>query len=303
MKSDPAFSAIHNLFSNANPQEVWCKAADIFGRIHPAYDFSDVHTAFNDVVSLYQGNYPGYGEVKTMYHDLPHTLDVFMCAVRLMHGVHISGTRLSDREVTLIAIASLMHDAGFAQERGTETGTGAQFLQTHVRRSIEFMLRYLAERSFPAEWAAPLTYMIQGTDLDLPFNRIDFKDERTLLLGQIVSTADLLGQMADRIYLEKLLLLHEEFKEAKYIFYPSPYDLLNQTTGFYKMVRQRLDGEYGGIYTKFTFHFKDCLGVERNFYLEATENNIAYLSKLTLLGEEKYLSMLKRARIAEKIRT
>lgn len=71
-----------------------------------------------------------------------------MCAVRLMHGVHISGTRLTDNEITWIMMAALMHDIGYAQLRGEETGTGAQHTLSHVKRGIEFMQRYIVERHF-----------------------------------------------------------------------------------------------------------------------------------------------------------
>lgn len=302
MKNDQAIHSIPHLFSNENPIDVWSKAADVIRHINPAFDLSVIHCAFYDTVDLFRGNYPGYCAIKTPFHDLQHTLDVFLCAVRLMHGVHISGTTIEDRDITLISIASLMHDVGFAQKCGTETGTGAQFMKVHVRRGIEFMQCYLADRHLPAEWVTPMSAMIQCTDLDLPFNQIIFLNERVRLLGQIVSTADLVGQMADRIYLEKLLFLYEEFKEAKFNGYRSQHDLLCQTEGFYTVVRQRLDVTYDTIYSKLAFHFKDWFGIDRNFYMEAIEKNIKYLSKLTLLDENVQLSMLRRGRIAERIR-
>jgi hypothetical protein len=303
MKNDQASSEIRSLFSNDNPQEVWTKAASIICRINPDYDFSSVRATFDDIVRLFHGDYPGYCAVKTQYHDLQHTLDVFLCAARLMHGVHVSGTRLEDNEIALVAIAALMHDTGFAQQTGTETGSGAQHLQMHVTRGVEFMQRYLAGQHFPSGWSVPLERLIYSTDLELSFKRIHFLDERECLLGQIVGAADLLGQMADRLYLEKLLFLYEEFKEAGYGGYHSMHDLLRQTWGFYEMVRQRLDIELGGIHARLALHFKDWYGIERNFYMEAAEKNIAYLSKVILLDEEGSLSMLRRGGIVEKIRT
>lgn len=302
MKNDQISNSIQSLFSNGNPAEVWAKATEVIGRINSAYDLSDVHKVFRDTVNLFQGNYPGYCAIKTPFHDLQHTLDVFLCSIRLLHGMHISGIALEDSDITLISIASLMHDVGFAQKCGTETGSGAQFMQIHVRRGIEFVQQYLVDRRLPTEWEKPLSLMIQSTDLDSPFIQIDFLNERMRLLGKIISTADLLGQMADRIYLEKLLFLYEEFKEAKVDGYQSLHDLLDQTQNFYKMVRQRLDTDYDCIYKNLTFHFKDWFGVERNLYIEAIEKNIAYLSKLTLLDENERLSKLRRNGIVNKIR-
>ena len=300
MKIAPTLPEIHSLFVNNNSEEAWNKAVDIIRRISPAYEFPFARILFNDIVRLFRGEYPGYCSIGTLYHDLPHTLDVFLCAARLMHGVHVSGTRLTDKEITLIMMAALMHDIGYAQLRGEEDGTGAQYTQDHVNRSVEFMRRYLIEQHFPPDLATPLELLIQSTNHVLSFSRIDFPDERARLLGQIISSADLVGQMADRTYLEKLLFLYLEFNEAHMDNFQSKYALLCNTCRFYENTRKVLDSELGGIHTRLTFHFNDLFGVERNYYLESMDKNIAYLSKVVSLGETEYLSMLKRGGIVEK---
>ena len=304
MKEPTSSSEIHSLFSNSNPDEVWAKAADIVRRINPAHDFFLAHMAFDDVVRLFRGDYPGYCAIKTPYHDLPHTLDVFLCAVRLMHGVHLSGAPLTDNEITWIMMAALLHDIGYAQLRGEESGTGAQYTQSHVSRGIAFMRHYLAERHFPSNFAAHLEPMILSTNPALVFSEISFSDARTRMLAQIVGTADLVGQMADRVYLEKLLFLYLEFTEAHFGNYQNIHDMLRQTKGFYEITREKkLDESFEGIYTKLALHFKDYFGIENNYYLESIEKNIAYLSKVISLNEEEYLSMLRRGGIVEKTQT
>ncbi len=300
MKTAPTLSEIHSLFVNNNPEEAWNKAVDIIRRISPAYDFHFAGIIFNDIVRLFRGEYPGYCPIGTLYHDLHHTLDVFLCAARLMHGVHVSGTRLTDKEITLIMMAALLHDVGYVQLRGEEDGTGAQYTRDHVNRSVEFMRRYLVEKHFPPDLATLLELLIQSTNHVLSFSRIDFPDERARLLGQIISSADLVGQMADRTYLEKLLFLYLEFNEARMDNFQSKYALLCNTCRFYEYTRKVLDSELGGIHTKLALHFNDLFGVERNYYLESMDKNIAYLSKVVSLGETEYLSMLKRGGIVEK---
>jgi len=300
MKHIPTSAEINNLFANSDPGTVWTKAATIMGRTNPSYDTSVIKSVFDDVMSVFRGDYPGYSSIKTLYHDKSHTLDVFLCTVRLMHGVHISGTPLNDEEMTLIMIAGLMHDIGYSQLNGEGGGTGAQYTQIHVKRGIEFMKRYVAERHLPLKYAASLELMMSGTDPALKFSRIDFPNERSRLLGQVVATADLTGQMADRTYLEKLLFLYLEFKEADFGNYQSMYDLLRQTNTFYALTREKLDGALGGMYVKLSHFFRDVMGVENNYYLEAIQKNIAYLEKVVALNEVEYISMLKRGGIAEK---
>jgi hypothetical protein len=300
MKNRPTPSDINALFNNDDPKIVWDKATYIIRRMSPTYDFTLVQSVYEDVMGLFRGEYHGYSPIKTLYHDLPHTLEVFLCGVRLMHGVHVSGDHLQNDEITLIMLAILMHDIGYAQRKGEESGTGAQYTQTHVQRGIEFMRKYFTERKFPPNIAVAVTGMIMGTEHNRPFSRIDFNDERARMLARIVATADITGQMADRIYLEKLLFLYLEFKEAHFGSYQSMFDLLCQTNSFYEMTREKLDSALGGIYKKLEFHFKDTMGVSKNYYLLSIEKNMSYLSKVVARDQAELSIMLKRNGVAEK---
>jgi hypothetical protein len=299
MKNTPTPAQINELFDNEDRQVVWAKVNDIIRRINPRYDFTLIQSVYEDVMRLFHGDYPGYSSIKTLYHDLPHTLEVLLCGVRLMHGVHLSGERLSDEEMSLIVIAILMHDVGYAQLKSEETGTGAQFTQTHVQRGIEFMQQYFRERKLPETISVSVTAMILGTEHSRSFAQICFSNERSRMLGRIVATADITGQMADRIYLEKLLFLYLEFKEAHFGSYQSTFDLLCQTNRFYETTREKLDGALGGIYKKLEFHFLDTMGVNNNYYLESIEKNMAYLAKVIAHDEAELYGMLKRHGVAE----
>ena len=303
MNNNPTPAELSELFNNDDPKVVWSKTADIIRRMSPGYDFTLVQSVYEDVMRLFHGDYPGYGPIRTMYHDLSHTLEVLLCGVRLMHGVHVSGDRLTDAEITQIILAIMMHDVGYAQRKSEESGTGAQHTQTHVHRGIEFMRQYFAEHRLPATIPVAVSAMILGTEHNRPFAQICFSDERSRMLGSIVATADITGQMADRIYLEKLLFLYLEFREAHFGSYQSMYDLLCQTNRFYETIREKLDGALGGIYKKLEFHFKDTLGVSNNYYLEAIEKNMAYLAKVIAHDEAELFTMLKRNGVAEKSRT
>lgn len=300
MNNPPSFDEINSLFANSEPDVVWRKATGVIRRISPAYDFSLAHSVFKDVLHLFRGEYVGYTAIKTLYHDLPHTLDVMLCAVRLMHGIHVSGTTMCDDDITLVLIATMMHDVGYAQVLGEENGTGAQFTQTHVQRGIVFMRSYVGARRLPAGLADYLEPIMLCTDPAQKFSQIDFPDAHIRLLAQIVGTADLTGQMADRTYLEKLLFLFLEFREANFGSYQNMHDMLRQTQTFYEVTQEKLDKVYDGIYAKLTFHFQNTMGVDNNYYLESINKNIAYLAKVVTLDEAGYLTMLKRGGIVEK---
>lgn len=291
------------VLTHHTPNQVWDAAAATIRRINPSYDFSGLRTAFDDTLRLFNGEYPGYATIKTPYHDLQHTLDVFLCTVRLMHGVSLGGDHFVDDEITLLGISALMHDIGYAQRMEEASGTGAQYTQSHIARGIEFAHRYLAEHGFPAAWGRHLSCIISSTSPELKFSQIDFPDRKVRLLGQILGSADLVGQMADRIYLEKLLLLFLEFQEAQIGNYSSMYDLLCRTRDFYEYTLVKLNGDFGGIYTRLEDHFRDSLGVEKNYYVESIAKNLDYLSQVIALDEGGYQAKLRRNGVVEKVKT
>jgi len=290
---------IRELFINNDPVEVWNKAQIIVQNISSGINLSGVRNVFDDVMCMFNGSYPGYSRIQTPYHDLRHTLDVYTCAVRLLHGVHLSGTLLSDDEIKMILIAALLHDIGYAQEKSLTAGSGAQYTQTHVPRGIAFMEQHLNNWQLPAAWSVPLAMMMRCTEMNHDLAHIDFPSPRIRLLGQILGSADLVGQMADRCYLEKLLFLYLEFKEADLGNYQNMQDLLKKTRTFYDFIRKTLDDQFEGIYHALSYHFKNDLGANRNFYLESIERNIAYLDSVMTLNEAEWLSMLKRHGIVQ----
>lgn len=303
MSHHPEASEIRALFENSHPDQVWSKAMEIIQRIHPDYDFIPLSAAFRDVVGLFYGEYPGYHRISTLYHDLRHTLDIFLCTLRLLHSIHLSGDRLSAREVTIGAVAALLHDVGYAQQVGDETGTGAKYTRIHVDRSIAFMQRYLVDRNWPSDWSEWLACAIRCTDPAVTLQQIAFPDERARLIGRVVGTADLVGQMADRSYLEKLLFLYFEFREAHLGDYQSAQDLLRRTQAFYALTGKRLETEFGNIHETLSWHFKDCFGVECNYYVDSIDKNIAYLAQVIQHDEGEYFQMLKRGGIVDRVKT
>lgn len=300
MKTNYTLAEINKLFENSNPEEVWQKSTEIIMRISPVYDFSLVRAVFDDVMRLFSGKYSGYCQIKTPYHDRCHTLDVFVCAVRLMYGVHGSGSPISENDMTLLMIAALMHDVGYAQRVGDERGTGAQYTQIHVNRSIEFMRQYMVVNQLPIVLFEPMRLIILCTNPALKISDVTFSDEHARLLGAILGTADLLGQMADRTYLEKLLLLHLEFEEANFGNYENIHDMLRCTQLFYESTQCRLAEQFGGIYERLRCYFKDWYGVDCNYYQESIDKNITYLEKVTKLNDSTHFSMLKRGGIVDK---
>ena len=102
------------------------------------------------------------------------------------------------------------------------------------------------------------------------------------MIGNLLGSADIIAQMADRCYLEKCYdRLFPEFllggvarrktSEGVQVVFESAADLIAKTPGFYQSAAKRLDQALEGAYRYAEPHFGG-----RNFYLESVEKNMTY---------------------------
>ncbi|MDD3312384.1 MAG: hypothetical protein PHP91_09600, partial [Pseudodesulfovibrio sp.] len=130
-------------------------------------------------------------------------------------------------------------------------------------------------------------------------SKVAFRTDDMRFMGYFLGSADLLAQIADRYYLEKLLLLFEEFKEARLPGYNSAYDLLAKTRNFYQDVaRRRLDRELGSVDRYMRHYFLKRWNVDEDLYAQAIRRNLNYLDAiLTQSGDDldKFRSALRRS--------
>jgi hypothetical protein len=262
--------------------------------------------AVADARRLFHGHYPGYRSSNASYHDWEHTIAVSLATARLIHGCLLNGHSFLSRHVLLAMLAALFHDAGLIQEETDRNGTGAKHTVGHEERSIGFVEAYCAENGFSAQETDICSRFIRCTILSVSPRAIPFSSESLRTLGYVVGSADLLAQMADRLYLEKLLLLYKEFEEAGLPAYSSALDLLQKTSQFYETVaKKRLEEEFDGIGGNMRLHFRRWHDVDKDCYAEAIEKNIAYLQKVQKMCRDSFncfLDHLKRGGIAEKVR-
>lgn len=258
---------------------------------------------FQDTLSLFHGNYPGYQACNTGYHDLDHTLSVFLATARLIHGVFQNNFLFSREKVLLTLIGALFHDAGFIQTDIDRDGTGAKYTIGHEERSIEFIRGYLGQRGFSANDIDDCARFIGCTILRVSPNDILFPDENSAILGKILGTADLLAQMADRNYVEKLLYLYHEFQEACVPGFGSELELLQKTESFYQMMTsQRIKKDLGDLAPFMRLHFQVRWGIDRDLYHDCIVKNISNLKEMLTTLQEDYYSKLHRAGIVTKLR-
>lgn len=240
-------SDLSRIFNPANRESAIAECIEIASSWLPAKSVADLNSCWERTRALYDGTFPGYMACNTEYHDFAHTCDVLGATIRMYDGAIAHG-RVEDSGLLLDAcLAAMLHDTGYIQESGDTSGTGAKYTRTHVARSIAFTARNREAFGLDTARAERIGRLIAGTDLATPFDAIPFADERECYAGKLLASADLLGQMADRTYLEKLLFLYYEFKEAGFPGYNTEFDMLRKTLGFYEMTKQRLFGLLGEV--------------------------------------------------------
>jgi hypothetical protein len=266
----------------------------------PAYQL--IEQTFADIVRLFDGRYPGYRQCTTPYHDLKHATDTMLAMARLMHGAILEGKSLTRSQVSLGIICALMHDTGYIQKEGDTEGTGAKYTGLDTIRSIEFMKEYLTDHSLMKEQFVTYADILICTSLEKKLDDLSFSSSETELLCKLLGTADLMAQMSDRIYLEKLLNLFKEFQEAKLDGYKDELDLLKKTKDFYEIVKRRFTGELNGVFAYAQRHFKERWGIDRNLYIEAIESNMNYLNYILENHEINYRKHLRRRNTMQNVR-
>ena len=280
-----------------DPEKLLAELRRVAHLAAPDFDWPAFHKVYKDVMALFSGDFPGFRSCNTPYHDLAHTLDVVLATARLLHGVSIEHhlIPLDSRYVLLCLIAALMHDTGYIQETHDTEGTGAKHTRIHVERSADFARTYLLNAGFSEADAEKCAAMILCTELSSCPSSIAFQDAETRVAGKILGTADLLGQMASRNYLEKLVLLYRELVEGEVDEFSSELDLLEKTKGFYEFIRNRMECHLDGLCTAMRSHFRERFALDRDLYAEYAEKNVRYLSDLLSKNGDAYRSELRRA--------
>ena len=175
-------------------------------------------------------------------------------------------------------------------------GASSQWSKTtgHSRAQIIYYLgENLAARAGEFAWR-----IVHFTGYEIPVDRIKVPAPEFRLLGNLLGSADILAQMADRCYLEKCYdRLYPEFVRGgiarkrhddgrEEIIFASAADLIFKTPRFYQGATRRLKEDLGGCYNYVEQHFGG-----QNLYFNELEKNIIHARAIAVEGD---ISLLRR---------
>lgn len=266
---------LYELTDTHSPAETLAEIKNILLLIDPAPEPSPIEKIYADIIRLFNGEFQGYRASTTKYHNLEHTCSTALATARIIHGLHLQGQAFFPKLVQLCLVGALFHDTGLIQTKEEVTGTGAQYTIGHEDRSIVVMEKYLTENGYSQEDIRDCGHMIKCTELFFPIEDIPFVSEAVRRMGKVLGTADLVAQMADKNYQEKLPLLFLEFQEAGMEGFESPLELFKKTEEFYRSVaRKRMAGVLGGVSSAALYHFRERWKIDNNLYEESIKYNI-----------------------------
>jgi hypothetical protein len=217
--------------------------------------------------TTYGGQKPDYGEImgwvgnmaleniansNALYHNVEHTIFVTLVGQEILRGKHIREGGVSCDDWLHFAISLVCHDIGYvkgvcrhdqieqciyATGKGDETielpegSTDASLTNYHVDRGKLFIQERFGGHSFIE--SAVIKANIELTRFPVPK---DGDHDDTINYPGLVRAADLIGQLSDPRYLQKIPALFYEFEETgvnKTLGYRNPDDLRLNYPRFY----------------------------------------------------------------------
>jgi hypothetical protein len=271
---------LFNILNEKDPVKIFKYVKKIFSLNYLSKYFNRINSEFKLIIKLFKGKFTGYKACNTRYHNLKHTIDTVLAIIRLVDGYNLKNKKLPVEMVINLISAGLLHDTGYIQKEWDTEGTGAKYTKIHVKRSNEFVLENYKTFGLEKNDVKSINRFISCSGVNLDIDSIDFESEREKVCGIMLGTGDLLGQMADRVYLEKLLFLYYEFREAGIEGYNTEFDIIQKTISFYNITKERFEHELKKIYKYARNHFRERYNLDKNLYIESIDNNIAYINRI-----------------------
>ena len=269
-------------------QQVCAEVCRIYQDLYQSDGSAVLKQAFADFERLYRGHEADYHACDTEYHDIQHVLDVTLAMARMMDGAvrATNATVITGRLFLFGIVSALFHDAGYIRRRKDRRHRhGAEYTRIHVSRGGRLLEDYFARLGM-ADLGPAAARVVHFTGYEMRIADIRVDPEHRLI-GNLLGSADLLAQMADRCYLEKCHdRLYPEFVHGGLVeqrgadgrvqvVYGSAAELIYKTSDFSRAVTQRLDNELGAEHRHVVHHFGG-----QHVYWEELQKNVRHAEEI-----------------------
>lgn len=187
-------------------------------------------------------------ESNTLYHNVEHTVQVTLVGQTILQGRVLDGHEITPKLWTNFILALLCHDIGYVagisgsrQAIRSPDASDAVLMPVHIDRGKQYVFEQLAKE--PGVDVQFIQECIERTRFPVP-NAAGY--QRTDDYPGLVRGADLVGQLSDPRYLNKLPAMFFEFEESGYntvTGFQQPGDLMRNYADFYAESVQPFVGE------------------------------------------------------------
>ena len=232
-----------------------------------------VHELSEGYHQTYGGMKPDYAEIlgwvasmaleniansNALYHNAEHTTYVTLVGQEILKGKHIREGGVTCEDWLLYHLSLLCHDIGFVrgicrlddpQKRIYATGIGDETVQLRPGTTDASMAPYHVDRGkqfIDDRFKGHVLIDVTSVKANIELTRFPVPDdsdhEDTTDSPGLVRAADLIGQLSDPRYLQKIPALYYEFEEIGTngaLGYGSPEELRQKYPGFYWNVVHR----------------------------------------------------------------
>ncbi|MFK8067467.1 MAG: metal-dependent phosphohydrolase [Gammaproteobacteria bacterium] len=203
--------------------------------------FGDDHTDYENliknnaeqIIRLISGS-------NTLYHNVEHTIQVTLVGQAILQGKRIVDDSVTPQIWLNFIMSLLCHDIGYAsgicssdpQEKTLLRTSDAMLMSVHIDRGKQFVAETFSEQSgieveFIQECIERTRFPVGATE----------EAQQTSDFPGLVRGADLVGQVSDPRYINKLPAVFFEFEESGFneiTGYKQPGDLLKNYVDFYE---------------------------------------------------------------------
>jgi hypothetical protein len=282
------------LLPTSSPTVVFSEVKKTFLFHYEPEHFQPVERHYSQVESLFDGRFPGYRRCNTEYHNFSHTVDTFLAVMRICDGFNLVEGPFPAATAAHLLSAALFHDTGYIQKAWDTLGTGAKYTREHVVRGKEFTAENAGRLGLSGEDLAEMTRYIDATGHTPALKSDSGAPLQERMAASLLGAADLIAQMSDRVYLEKLIFLYYEVREAEIPGYETEFDVIRKTVDFYHLTMQRLEQDFNGVHHYVTRHFQERFGLAKDLYQEAIDHNLTYVRKIMDDHHSNFRTKLKR---------
>ncbi|OQY16874.1 MAG: hypothetical protein B6I36_09705 [Desulfobacteraceae bacterium 4572_35.1] len=164
-----------------------------------------------DVEALYRGEWQQWQRCQVAYHNINHIHAVTMVAMQIYAGECERYQRaVRTDQIKVLAAAALFHDCGYLKAVGDDSkGSGGQYTFEHVERSQRLVWDYLkTQQGWTQSERRAVVAAIGKTKIVNVDEQQHLAEPVFADLGDMLASADLLAQVADENYLDRLPLLY-----------------------------------------------------------------------------------------------